>query len=109
MDDRGFGSWQRLGIFLFATSSRPALDPTQPPIKSLRRALSLGVKRTGREADHSLRLGPSSRMQGAIPPLPQHGFMVWRSVKAQGQLYFYLIITLIIIVTIIIITIDPST
>jgi len=27
-----FDSWQGLGIFLFATVSRPALGPTQPPI-----------------------------------------------------------------------------
>jgi hypothetical protein len=29
-------------------------------------------------------------MSGAIPPLPQYAFMAWCSVKAQGQLYFYL-------------------
>jgi hypothetical protein len=28
-------------------------------------------------------------MSGAIPPLPQYAFMVWCSVKAQGQLYLY--------------------
>jgi hypothetical protein len=27
-------------------------------------------------------------MRGATPPLPQYAFMAWRSVKAQGQLYF---------------------
>jgi hypothetical protein len=42
-----------LGIFLFDTVSRPALGPTQPPIQWVPRALSLGVKRPGREADHS--------------------------------------------------------
>jgi len=26
-------------------------------------------------------------MSGAIPPLPQYAFMMWCSVKAQGQLY----------------------
>jgi hypothetical protein len=26
---------------------------------------------------------------GAIPPFPQHAFMAWCSVKAQGQLYLY--------------------
>jgi len=30
-----------------------ALGPTQPPIQWVPRALSLGVKRPGREADHS--------------------------------------------------------
>jgi hypothetical protein len=36
--------------FLFSKSSRQALGPTQPPILG---ALSLGLKWTGREADHS--------------------------------------------------------
>jgi hypothetical protein len=29
----GFDSRQRLGIYLFATASRPALGPIQPPMK----------------------------------------------------------------------------
>jgi hypothetical protein len=41
-----------LGIFLFTTASRAALGPTQPPIQRVRGALSMGVKRPGREADH---------------------------------------------------------
>jgi hypothetical protein len=41
------------GIFLLTTASRPALGPTQPPIQWVPGALSLGVKRPGREADHS--------------------------------------------------------
>jgi hypothetical protein len=51
--------------------------------------LYLGVNRPGREAAH-LHLVPRSRMSGAMPPLPQHAFMAWCSVKAQGQLYLYL-------------------
>jgi hypothetical protein len=35
-------------IFRFAIASRPALGHTQPPIQWVR-----GVKRPGREADHS--------------------------------------------------------
>jgi len=31
-------------------------------------------------------------MREAIPPLPQYAIMVWCSVKAQGQLYFYLLL-----------------
>jgi hypothetical protein len=42
-----------LGIFLFTTASRTALGPTQPHIQGVPGALSLGVKRPGREADHS--------------------------------------------------------
>jgi hypothetical protein len=45
----------RLGsrIFLFTTASITALETTQPPIQWVPGALSLGVKRPGREADHS--------------------------------------------------------
>jgi hypothetical protein len=49
----GFDSRRGLGIFLFATASKTALGPTQPPIQWVPGALSLGVKRSGREADHS--------------------------------------------------------
>jgi hypothetical protein len=52
-----FDSRRRLGIFLFTIVSRTALGPTQPPIQWIPGALSLGVKRPGREADHS---SPSS-------------------------------------------------
>jgi hypothetical protein len=45
---------QGLRIFLFTTASRPALEPTQPPIQWVPVALSLGVKRPVGEADHSL-------------------------------------------------------
>jgi hypothetical protein len=43
----------RVKNFLFSTSSRPALGSTQPPNQRVPGALSLGVKRQGREADHS--------------------------------------------------------
>jgi hypothetical protein len=56
-NNRGFESWQRLRIFLFTTASKPALSPSQPPMKWVPGALSLGVKRPGREADLS---SPSS-------------------------------------------------
>jgi len=43
----------RVGIFLFTTTPRTALGPTQPPIQWIPGALSLRVKRQGREVDHS--------------------------------------------------------
>jgi hypothetical protein len=49
----GFNSRRGLGIFLFTTASRTILGPTQPPIQWLPGALSLGVNRPVREADHS--------------------------------------------------------
>jgi hypothetical protein len=48
-----FDSRRGLGIFLFSTASRPAPGPTQPPIQWVPGALSLAVRRAGREADHS--------------------------------------------------------
>jgi hypothetical protein len=44
------GGWE---FFFFTIESRPALRPTQPPIQWVQEAPSLGVKRPGREADHS--------------------------------------------------------
>jgi hypothetical protein len=64
----GFDFRQVLGIF--TTASRPALGPTQPPILWVPRALSLGVKRPGRKADHSPHLALRLRKSAAIPPLP---------------------------------------
>jgi hypothetical protein len=49
----GFESQRGLGIFLFTIASRTALEPTQPPIQRVPGALSLGVKRPGREENHS--------------------------------------------------------
>jgi hypothetical protein len=43
----------RVKNFLFSTSSRPALGPTQPPIQWILGALSPGIKRQGHDADHS--------------------------------------------------------
>jgi hypothetical protein len=69
LDVPRFESRQGLGIFLFTTASRPALGLTQPPIQGVPGALSLGIKRPGREADHS-HLVPRSRMRGVVPPPP---------------------------------------
>jgi hypothetical protein len=57
--DLWFDSRRGLGIFLFTTVSRTALGPTQLPIQWVSRALSLEVKRPGREADNS----PPSRAE----------------------------------------------
>jgi hypothetical protein len=46
-------SHSRVKNFLFSKSSRPALRSTQPPIQWVTGALSAGVKRPGREVDHS--------------------------------------------------------
>jgi hypothetical protein len=50
-----------------------------------------GVKRPGREADHS----PPSRAEvknaWSYTSIPPYAFMAWCSVKAQGQLYLHLL------------------
>jgi hypothetical protein len=55
LDGRGVGV-RVLGSvknYPFSRSSRPTLGSTQPPIQWVPRALSTGVKRPGRESDHS--------------------------------------------------------
>jgi hypothetical protein len=53
LDDRGVRVRVPVGSRIFSISSRPALGSTQPPIQRVLGALSLRVKRQGREADHS--------------------------------------------------------
>jgi hypothetical protein len=55
LDDRGVGVRVPAGSRIFSTSSRPVLGSTQPPIQWVPVDLSPGVKRPGREADHSPR------------------------------------------------------
>jgi hypothetical protein len=70
LDVGGLESRQGVGNFLFTTSSRPSLGPTQTPIQEVPGALSIGVKRPGREADHSPPFSAEVKMRGDIPPLP---------------------------------------
>jgi hypothetical protein len=60
----------RSKIFLFSTMSRSALGPTQPHMQWPPRALSAGVERLGREADHSPPSIAEVRNDGAVPRLP---------------------------------------
>jgi len=53
LDGRAFESRQGLGIFLFTTVSRSALEPTPPLIRWVTGALFLGVKGLVHETDHS--------------------------------------------------------
>jgi hypothetical protein len=53
----GFDSWRGMRIFLFTTTPRTDLGPTQPPTQWVPGAVSLGVKRPVREADHSPQSG----------------------------------------------------
>jgi hypothetical protein len=83
----GFDSRRGLGIFLFTITSRTALGPTHPPIQWVPGALPLGVKRPGREADHS---PPSSAEVKntwsyiSTPPIRLHGVVLSQT---QWKLY----------------------
>jgi hypothetical protein len=56
-------------FFPFSTTSIPALGPTQPHIQWVQGALSAGLKRLGREADHSLPSNAEVYNGGDIPSL----------------------------------------
>jgi hypothetical protein len=62
-----------MGIFLFTAASRTALEPTQPPIQWVPRALSLEVKRPAREADHSPPFSANEWSYTSTPPIRLHG------------------------------------
>jgi hypothetical protein len=57
--------------FSLLHNARPALGPTHPPIHWVPGALSPGLKRPEREADHSLPSSAEFKNSAAITPLPQ--------------------------------------
>jgi hypothetical protein len=67
----GFDS-QHTKIVLFSTASRPALGPTQPPSPLVPAALSRGINRQGREADHTPPSSGEIKNSGTIPPSPPY-------------------------------------
>jgi hypothetical protein len=64
------GSIPSKGNFLFSIMSRPALGPANPPVQWVPGDVSTGVKRQGREADHSLSSGVEVKKGGVAPPHP---------------------------------------
>jgi hypothetical protein len=62
-------------VFLLTTVSRPALGPTQLPIQWVPGAHSLGVKRPGREADHSLPFSAEIKNAWIYTSIPPYTFM----------------------------------
>jgi hypothetical protein len=84
----GFESQQGLGNFPFTTVSRTALGPTQPPIQWVPGALSLGVKRPGRRADHSPPSIAEVKNACSYTSTPQYVFMAWCLVKHRDNFTF---------------------
>jgi hypothetical protein len=70
--------------------SAPALGLTQPPIQWVPGALSLGVERLGREADHSPQSRAEVKNSWSYTCIPQYVFKVRFLVKHR-QIYFPLL------------------
>jgi hypothetical protein len=68
-------------FFSFAPTSRPALRPTQPPIRWVTSTLSPWVKRPGHEADHSPPSNAKSKNAWSYTSTPQYVFTAWCLVK----------------------------
>jgi hypothetical protein len=78
----GWGSIPGRGkIFLFSTASRPIPGSTQPPIHWVQWFWGGGgLKRPGRETDHSSQLGIEARFGGALAPFPHTS--PWRGAQS---------------------------
>jgi hypothetical protein len=62
---------------LLSIASRRVLRPTQSPIQLMQEALTLGVRRQGRESEHSPPSIAGVKNGGAIPSLPH--MLSWHS------------------------------
>jgi hypothetical protein len=66
----GFDSRQGQAIFVYTTTSRPTLGSTLSPIQRVPGALSTEIRRSEREAEHSLPTSAEVKNGGAILPFP---------------------------------------
>jgi hypothetical protein len=67
----------RVKNFHFSTASRPVLGPKQLPIEWVQGAHSSGVKRPGREADHSAPTSANVKKTCIYTSTPPYAFMAW--------------------------------
>jgi hypothetical protein len=65
----------RVKNFLFSKTFRPALEFTQPPNQRVPGAVSPGVKRQGREADHSPPASAEVKKIWIYTSTPPYAFM----------------------------------
>jgi hypothetical protein len=87
-EQSGFDSRRGLWIFLFATASRPALGPTQPPIQWVSGILSPGVKRPRRETDHSPPSSAEVKNTWIFTSTPPYAFTAWCLVNHTDKFTF---------------------
>jgi hypothetical protein len=74
--------------YIFATASRPNLEPIQPPIQSVLGVFPRGQSDRGVKLTTHLHLVSRLKMRGAILPLPQYVFMAWCLVKERNFTLF---------------------
>jgi hypothetical protein len=87
----GFDSRQGTGFFFSAIESRPALEPTQPPsIKNVPVTVSPGVKRPGRETDHSPPYSAQDKNAWSYTSIPQYVYKAWNLIKHRGIYNLYI-------------------
>jgi hypothetical protein len=67
-------SARRVKNFHFSKSSRPSLGSTQPPIQWVPGAISPGLKRQGREADHSSPTSAEVKKMWIYTSIPPYAF-----------------------------------
>jgi hypothetical protein len=80
---------------LFTTASRPALRPTQPPIRWVPAIRSPSIKRPRREADHSPSSSAEVKNEWSYTSIPPYVSMAWRlkiSRERKRRLYIYIYI-----------------
>jgi hypothetical protein len=75
-------------VKIFSESSRPALRPTQPPIQWVPWALSLGIKRPGREADHSPPISAEVKKTWVYISTPAYAFIALCLIKHRDNFTF---------------------
>jgi hypothetical protein len=74
-------------IFLFATTSKPALGHTQPPIQWIPGTLTLGIKQSVCEADYSPPFTAKIKNEWICTSTPQYNiFMLWCVIKHRMRL-----------------------
>jgi len=78
----------RAGIIHFATASRPAVGAAQPPIQWELGALTQGVNRPGREADHLHVCNEEVKNTWSYTFVPPHVFMAWCLIKNRDDFIF---------------------
>jgi hypothetical protein len=87
----GFDSRHELGIFHFATASRPALGLIHPLIQWVPGAFSLEVKRLGWEVYHSPPSSAEVKNAWSYTSTPPCVFMAWY-LLSRGNLLIVLIV-----------------